>query len=176
MKLFTVVLAVGLVLLVLVSGCDWFDNGNGEDPVDPPPLPNPLPFELTEVTWLHTNVSNWAETSTLTVGLSGSQIIVNYDKATVWPPITTPNGKLSANPWIFVLKDGKWYAATWEWLRPGQTVKSKAAVNGDHIKQSPLKTWSPVVGETYYFMVSGLCRDHRRNAQERTNIVPMVWQ
>jgi hypothetical protein len=80
-----------------------------------------------------------------------------------------------ANPWVFVNLSGAWYAATWEWLRPGQTSKSRSAVNGDHIKQAPLASWSPSHGEDLYFMVSGLARSSQRNQQERTNLIKITW-
>ena len=66
----------------------------------------------------------------------------------------------------FRQRDGVWYAATWEWLRPGQTSKPTSVVNGAHIKKSPLQDFRPVSGETYGFMVSGLARDNStRNVQ-----------
>ena len=79
------------------------------------------------------------------------------------------------NPWIIVEYQGTWYAATWEWLRPGQECKSRSAVNGDHIKHEPLRNWSPKSGERYWFMVSGLARSSHRNAEQRTNLVEVVW-
>jgi hypothetical protein len=127
---------------------------------------------LGAVQWLHTNVSGWQETATLqTVKISGGSITLDYNKAGVWPAVDGVN----ANAWIFVERGGKWYGATWEWLRPGQTVKSVAAVRGDHIKAAPLHDFVPVRGETYGFMVSGLARDKRRNVLERSNVVMVRW-
>ena len=82
-----------------------------------------------------------------------------------------PNGDgLNGNPWIFVFQDGTWYAATWEWLRFGQTAKSMSSVAGDHIKKAPLQDFHPVSGHVYGFMVSGLARDAAppRSATART--------
>lgn len=87
----------------------------------------------------------------------------------------TINGvAVAANPWVFVNLGG-WYAATWEWMRPGQVTKARKAVNGDHIKQPPLASWSPRTGETLYFMVSGLARGSERNVQERSNLIKVTW-
>lgn len=155
-------------------------NGTGDvpgevDPVDPS-LPTPgLP---SDITWLHTDVSGWKVTADLqSVSTTSSTISLPYDKAKVWPSVTKGSGTIvNANPWIMVKQDGKWYAATWEWFRPGQTSKSKSSVAGDHIKQSPLKDFKPVVGETYYFMVSGLARDSTRNVEERSQWVKFIWQ
>ena len=125
--------------------------------------------------WLHHDVSGWPEASTLhTVTLSSDQICLDYDAADVWPVVDI-GVDVVANPWILLEHEGTWYAATWEWLRPGQTCKSLAAVDGSHIKQPPLQDWSPKSGEHYWFMVSGLARSSERNAEERTNLVEVVW-
>jgi hypothetical protein len=130
-------------------------------------------FSLGNVHWLHANVSGWAQTASLSgVNISGGSITLNYNKSKVWPAV----GGLNANPWIFVNLDGKWYGATWEWLRHGQTTKSAASVRGDHIKKAPLNNFKPVSGETYGFMVSGLARDKgTRNVSERSNVVMVRW-
>ena len=79
---------------------------------------------------------------------------------------------------------GTWYAATYEWLRPGQTCKSIGVPNdypntaralGPHIKRSPLSSWVPKKGETVYFFVSTFARDGRRNGNQRSNMVKVVW-
>lgn len=138
-----------------------------------------LPFNLNQVTWLHTNIKDWPVTSTLReVKVDSTWIELDYDKAGQWPDYrdtTAGSDPVEGNPWIFVQKNGSWYGATWEWLRPGQTKKFRYAVNGDHIKRSPLDTWSPQAGEVYYFMVAGLSRFNERNTEERTNIVGIRW-
>ncbi len=139
---------------------------------------NTTGFDISSVKWLHTDVSKWPVTSTLkSVGKVGNNLFrLDYDKADVWPGVGSKN--INANPWVLIKKDGKWYAATWEWLRKGQTVKSLQAVDGSHIKRDPLKEWHPKVGEKYGFMVSGLARDmaHFKNVQERTNILWYTWR
>jgi len=147
--------------------------------INPNPEPEPEPEEpipLDQVTWLHTNVKDWAVTSELrSVNVDSSFIHLDHSKAAEWPGKNINGTELAGNPWIFIQKDGQWYAATWEWLRPGQTRKNRSAVNGDHIKQNPFWDWSPVAGETYGFMVSGLARDGNRNVKERSNIVMFEW-
>ena len=130
------------------------------------------------VTWLNSDVSGWAQTATLSgVRISGDSITLNYDKTRVWPSGTplSSDTPLNANAWIFVNQGGKWYAATWEWMRPGQITKSKSAVNGGHINQAPLQNFSPKSGEVYGFMVSGLARSSVRNVKERSNVVMVRW-
>jgi hypothetical protein len=75
-------------------------------------------------------------------------------------------------------RDGKWYAATFEWLRPGQTSKPVGVLDGskgDHIKRSPLSNWRPRKGERFGIMVSGLARGGARNVSERTNVQMVTW-
>lgn len=109
------------------------------------------------------------------VTFNGGQICLNYDKTNVWPGVQHVGHNVNANPWIFIWQDNQWYAATWEWMKVGQTCKNKSAVAGDHIKQNPLWDFQPVSGTTYYFMVSGLARDAVTNVSERTNVVEVVW-
>ena len=93
------------------------DNPQTVQPSAPSPALEP---EFPQGTiFLHADVSAWKRTATLSVTVNKSQIALNYDKAGVWPGV---NG-LNANPWVIVRFRGKDYAATWEWLRTGQTVK-----------------------------------------------------
>jgi hypothetical protein len=133
------------------------------------------PINLGAVHWLHTNVSGWSQTASLSVRISGGTIYLNYNKARVWPGVNTMGAFVNANPWVFVNRGGTWYAATFEWLRVGQTSKPTATVNGDHIKKPPLNNFVPRSGETYGFMVSGLARTSTRNVRERSNIVMVRW-
>ena len=136
----------------------------------------PLPANFSGVTWLHTDVSSWPQTAKLSrVRFSGSQICLDYDKAQVWQGKSHVGAFVNANPWVFVYQSGRWYAATWEWMRHGQTCKARSSVHGSHIKRSPLQSFQPVSGRTYYFMVSGLARDGTRNAKERSNVVGVKW-
>ena len=140
-----------------------------------------VPFSLDQVKWLHHSVKDWPVTSKLNVYVTPSQIKLNFDKTNQWKPtkIRHNSGEydidVNANPWVFVKQGGTWYAGTFEWMRPGGTTKSRKSVNGDHIKQPPLQSWSPIAGETYYFMVSGLARFGANGSHERTNIVAVKW-
>jgi hypothetical protein len=160
--------------------------GNGIDltpqdaPDDPPDLDDPpadgVPFDLADVTWLHTDVSGWDQTATLLgVSVNDRQICLDYDHADIWPVLDIDDTALVGNPWIFIEHDGRWWGATWEWLRPGQTCKNRQAVAGDHIKRDPFWGFTPQSGVTYGFMVSGLARSGERNALERTNVVMFTW-
>ncbi len=197
MKSAVVAWAMGCVGAVLLAGCESesIDNQGTvslaelqglavpTEPTDPgttiPTGTNTVdatyPAEIDgPIHWLHTNVSSWPVTSSLHASVGGT-INFPYSKATVWPAVDGVN----ANPWVIVKwTDGKWYAATFEWLRKGQTSKPKGVLDGsmgDHIKVSPLNKWRPHSGERFGIMVSGLARTQTRNVKERTNISMVTW-
>jgi hypothetical protein len=159
-------------------------NWKGEA-VFPPQTPasDGWPAELEDVVWLHANVRDWPVTTKI-VGakVANGQIQFPYDKANVWPVATSGTGKdTNANPWAIVQIGGTWYAATWEWLRAGQTSKpmwvlDKSTGKGDHFKVSPLNNWKPKSGERFYVMVSGHARSTGRNVKERSDPVEVVWK
>ena len=197
MKSAVVAWAMGCVGAVLLAGCESesIDNQGTvslaelqglavpTEPTDPgttiPTGTNTVdatyPAEIDgPIHWLHTNVSSWPVTSSLHASVGGT-ISFPYSKANVWPAVDGVN----ANPWVIVKwTDGKWYAATFEWLRKGQTSKPKGVLDGsmgDHIKVSPLNKWRPHSGERFGIMVSGLARTQTRNVKERTNISMVTW-
>lgn len=179
---------LGLILLMAgLAGCEWttstgpYHDEAADGATAPAGNPAPtdsgggtMPAELSSVQWLHTDVSGWAETATLSASVGGGTINLNYDKARVWPAVDGVN----ANPWVFVNLNGQWYAATFEYLRHGQTAKPMGVLDGrlgDHIKVSPLNQWRPRSGERIGLMVSGLARSQLRNVRERSNVVMVTW-
>ncbi len=148
-------------------------------PVDPPPPPGgPDEIDLSTVIWLHHDVSGWAQTSTITRITHGDPpICIEHTKAGAWPALDDGGTVVEGNPWVFVQISGQWYAATYEWLRPGQTCKSLDA--GDmagHIKVAPLDSWRPRTGEVVGFMVSKPARFGPEGPKnERSNVVRFVW-
>ena len=126
------------------------------------------------ITWLHTNVSDWPVTASLSASVGGGTINMPYSKSKTWHAVDGVN----ANPWVIVYMNGKWYAATFEYLRHGQTSKPMGVLSGamgDHIKVSPLSGWRPHSGERFGLMVSGLARSNLRNVRERSNIAMVTW-
>lgn len=154
---------------------------NANDPGGSAPSGNSTPSgnyntssDIGGIQWLNTNVSSWPVTTTLRANISNGSINMNYDKANVWPAV----GEVVANCWAIVKINGKWYAGTFEYLRPGQTSKSTGVLDGSrgpHFQKEPLKSWRPQSGERFGLMVSGLCRDNRRNVSERSNIAIVTW-
>jgi hypothetical protein len=145
-----------------------------------PPAPPPpggggsaSSIDLNTVTWLHTNVSRWAETSRITsTSIGNPPICIEHTKAGRWPV----KDRLEGNPWVFVNLNGRWYAATYEWLAPGQTCKGIHAGNiGSHIGVPPLSSWRPKSGEVIGLMVSARARSGGDTVAERSNIVMVRW-
>ena len=149
------------------------DGGSANDELD-----------VGQIRWLHTNVSNWAVTSTVTgVTFPGSSsgMCIFHTKAGRWP-VYNDNGNLGeGNPWVFAKIGGQWYGATFEWLRPGQECKTGvtragSASIGAHTKSPPMTTWVPQSGELVGFAMSTRARDNQRStSNERSNIVLVRW-
>jgi len=133
------------------------------------------PSEITgSIKWLHTDVSSWPVTASLSAKVSGGTIRMPYSKAKVWPAV----GGLNANPWAIVNIGGQWYAGTFEYFRYGQDSKPVGVLDGskgDHFKVSPLNSWRPRSGERFGIMVSGLARARSRNVKERSNVSMVTW-
>ncbi len=146
-------------------------------PPDPPPPDDPPSeddeIDVNEVEWLHADVSGWDVTSRITdVNIKDPGVCIEHTKSGKWRVLDGVEG----NPWVFARIDGRWYAATYEWLRPGQTCKGVSADDiGPHTKKEPLDSWKPRAGELVGFMVSTLARDSRRTSNERSNIVLKRW-
>ena len=150
-------------------------------PLSASPAPDGWPAELSDVTWLHSDVRGWPATAKMTASVGGGSIRFPYDKSSTWPVASSGTGKgTNANVWAIVLIGGRWYAGTWEWLRSGQVSKPMSCLNradgqGDHFKVSPLDSWVPRSGEEFYVMVSGHARTSSRNVKERADPVKVVW-
>ena len=142
-------------------------------------------FNINNVTWIHTNVSQWPETSRITkVSIKESgEVCIHHSKSQVWPAGQALGMSLTGNPWIIVKLNGRYYAGIWEWLRPGQECKMGHFQYGiaglylhpthslpKHIKREPLNSWVPRGGTIVGFMVSGLARDNSRSVMERSNV------
>lgn len=155
------VMCLTVVCAGLFCGCED-DNSSGG-------------LDLGSVVWLDQNISGWPETTSMSASVGGGSVNMPYDKANVWPGTSGGGATVNANAWVFVNQGGTWYAATWEYLRVGQTSKSSASVTGSHINHAPLSSWHPVAGETYGFMVSGLVRGGASNVEERSNVSMVTW-
>jgi hypothetical protein len=100
-------------------------------------------------------------------------VCIEHTKSGRWPVVDGAEG----NPWVVAQINGKWYAATYEWLRPGQTCKGSIERDtiGPHTKAEPLLSWRPRSGEIVGFMVSGHARFGPDSVRERSNVVLVRW-
>lgn len=136
-------------------------------------LQNGDEIDMNQVTYLHANVANWTVSSQVTkISISRSQICIFHTKQGAWPVFSSVEG----NPWVIAKVNGRWYAGTYEWLKPGQACKGITADNiGGHIKQAPLANWRPRLGEEVYFFVSTIARFGDRTSNERSNAKRTIW-
>lgn len=134
-------------------------------------------LDLAAVNWLHTDVSSWPVTSKITdVEIGSSTISIDHTKAGEWPEMKYGDIQVEGNPWVFVNRNGQWYGATYDWLRPGQTEKQVSADDiGENARQEPIASWEPQPGELVGFMVSTPARDSSRTSNERSNVVLTHW-
>ena len=144
---------------------------SGQESADSPSNLSNVKFNSRDV-----DVRAWPVTAGISASFAGGNIVLDYDKADAWPSVDDVN----ANPWVIAKVDGQWHAATFEWFRKGQKSKpvgvlEKTGDYGDHIKVAPLSNWTPKSGEKFGVMVSGLCRDSKRNVSERTPVAELVW-
>ena len=173
------------IVAMLASGCEWSTSSSetvdselaavqaGAAAVPESGSSAGFPAEIDgPIQWLHTDVSSWPQTASLSASVGGGSISMPYSKAKVWPAVDGVN----ANPWVIAKVNGQWYAGTFEWLRHGQTAKPMSVLSGGgHIKVAPMSSWRPRSGERIGLMVSGLARTSMRNVKERSNVVMVTW-
>jgi hypothetical protein len=145
----------------------------------PPSVPtNPADeLVLSAVTWLHADISEWTQSSTITaVRIRQTGLCVQHTMAGRWPVYVDGGVAGEGNPWIFANIGGQWYGATFEWLRPNQECKGITRLDiGPHTKRSPMATWVPAHGETVGFAMSTPARSNLRTTNQRSNVVLVVW-
>lgn len=130
-------------------------------------------IDLAQVVWVDPDVSRWPETSRITsVSIGDPPLCIDHTRKGQWPIVDG----LEGNPWIFVNLDGRWHAATYEWLAPGQVCKGIHRDNiGPHIGRAPLSSWRPRSGELVGLMVSARARFRADTVAERSNVVMVRW-
>ena len=127
-------------------------------------------------------VNSFAITATLNASISGPWVILDYDRADIWPLAVGQNGTTNlnccvANAWAFIRVNGEWFGGTWEFIRNSQINRSLSALRGpDHLRFSPLANYAVQTGDVIGFMVAGITRNGLgfNNVRERSNIV--FWE
>ena len=174
----------GLFGCGLMAGCG---GDSSRTPASPSDIQTRI--DVSDVTWLHTDVGRWPVTSTITNvrirDVEAGGICIDHTRVNDWPGTQMQGGtSFAGNPWVFGNLNGRWYAATYEWLGPGQTCKLTVAGShgrpsrelGPHIGKSPLDNWVPRSGELVGFMVSTPARSGPQGPiRERSGIVVVGW-
>lgn len=142
-----------------------------------------FPDDFGGVIWNDPNISGWRQTSSLNVNVGPRFTDFTHSRQAVWPNTThSVVGRCcNASVWSFIKRNGRWYATTFEYLRPNTPRKFTSAFDGLHLKRSPFLgggfNWRPANGEVYGFMVSGFARFNLNdvNVAERSNIFFYKW-
>ncbi len=142
-------------------------------------FPDDFEGVILEATSDEAGIRNFAVTATLDFSSSGGFLVLDSDKASVWPERSVFGTAINANAWVFAKFDDQWHGHTFDYMRPGQIAKSTGALNQSHFSGLP---WVPffnydTTGAIYGFMVSGLVRlgSSQVNVAERSNIVWWKW-
>jgi hypothetical protein len=146
-----------------------------------------LPFRMKDLVWLHApDAADWevtSEISDVTFDPPGTsrvtRICFPHSKAGKWKR----SGEGEGNVWVIAEVDGTWYAATWDYIRPGQICKSANGFDWAsrrdgifaHTQQPPLEGRVPRSGDRIGIMVSGFARTSQRTVLEKSNIFMTTW-
>ena len=130
------------------------------------------------VRYLHRNISSWEVVSRITrIDISGHRICVYHTGAGGLgrSRLGAPGEQIDieGNIWVFAQFGGRWYGATWDWLRPGQQCKaeSTSSLGPEQIRIAPMdRTWRPRTGDRLCFAMSSRARDSVDAGRRRSNI------
>jgi hypothetical protein len=145
-------------------------------------------FDENNIIWLHTDVSGWDVTSTVTAShINYTELCVFHTMAGQWPEVLgifpeEPEAPMEGNIWVIARVDGLWYAATFDYLRPGDECKYEDfSPAGEGPGPStfgavPLSTWLPQTGEPVWMFMSTVARHKPLGpVHERSDYVLLIW-
>lgn len=154
-------------------------GGGSKGTTTPSPIPVDdsnigTPPDLDKVIWLGVSVATWPEVVSLKASIDTTAIRLTY--STTWVAQQVGFDKILGTFWIFVARGSNWYAAPILDLLEGQVAVQRSEVNGQSVDIPPIDSaWRPAPGVRYWVMISGIARGPVRNAQERSNLVQIVW-
>jgi len=137
--------------------------------VTPPPVPEGFPTEL------NTNSRDGdprklEETIYAELRISGKYIQILTKDSRKWRTVNTEGG-VNANIWVMAERNGKWFATTWEWMRPGSWSKPWNKCRPDHAKSSVMPSNYSIQNGDYIFASTIVRHPRHRNGSERTNLM-----
>ena len=135
-------------------------------------------IDASSVRYLHRDISGWEVVSRITrIDVSGHRICVYHTGAGRLGRSRFGNPgeqiDVEGNIWVFAQFGGRWYGATWDWLRIGQQCKneSTSALGPEQIRRAPMDhTWRPRTGDRLCFAMSSRARDGVEAGRRRSNI------
>jgi hypothetical protein len=104
-----------------------------------------------------------------------------------WPKVygifpEEPEAPMEGNIWVIARVEGLWYAATFDYLRPGGVCKyedfspSGEGPGPSTFSAEPLASWVPRSGEPVYMFVSTVARHEPLGPlNERSDYVRLIW-
>ncbi|MBI5509613.1 MAG: hypothetical protein HY903_12745 [Deltaproteobacteria bacterium] len=149
----------------------------------PPPDAVPDP-NLSTVTWGHGSPAGFPVNATMTnVTIDSAHRNICWDMT---KPAYTEEGTVghmvNGNAWVFGYINGRWYAATFEWLRSDWTRQCSrlewVGTQAPFIQAEsyPINSWYPAAGDKVAFMISSMCRGGCRGGlQGRSELVITTW-
>jgi hypothetical protein len=133
-------------------------------------------------------VSGWDVTSTVTgAHITYDELCVFHTMAGLWPEVLgifpeEPEAPMEGNIWVIARVEGTWYAATFDYLRPGDECKYEdfsPAGEGpgpSTFGAEPLASWVPRTGEPVYMFMSTVARhEPLGRLHERSDYVRLTW-
>ena len=91
-------------------------------------FPDDFEGVILEATSDEAGIRNFAVTATLDFSSSGGFLVLDSDKASVWPERSVFGTAINANAWVFAKFDDQWHGHTFDYMRPGQIAKSTGAL------------------------------------------------
>ncbi len=131
------------------------------------------------IAWLEGAGREWKVTARIEkVDFSPEQQCFTISQSTPQWPARDMGGYVSnGNYWIVAFVDGRWQAATYDWMVVGNRCDGDPAETiGSVVKRRQFDGWIPRSGELVGFMVSSMIRfGERAGAEERSEIHWTVW-
>lgn len=116
-----------------------------------------------------------------------NRIVFPYDQSPPWP-VFDPDAErpVVGNLWFMANLQGMdgWYAGTVDWIRPHQKDKRldvpEKHIDTAHalptfIKEGPLGSYVPGIGDPCGFLVSSIARNGLNTVNERSNVLLFDW-
>lgn len=103
----------------------------------------------------------WPVTVDCSARISGGKVLLETEATAIWPEVE----EVSGSCWLIVRRDGRWIAACFDYIRAGQTFRKLPWAPGPD--EDPVDWIILELEEEAYFLLTGLCRDKRRNIPAR---------